>query len=81
MILLTVGVWGVALIGLWYGRELLKRQKKLTMVLLPYLKQIEKDNATMQALHIDKNEPIEKYREITLPDKVHVSFTDTKGEE
>ncbi len=80
LVLLTVGVWGVALIGLWYGRELLKRQRELTHLLLPYLKKVEKDNSTMQALHIDKNEPIEKYREVTLPDKVCVSFTDTKEE-
>ena len=80
LILLIVGVWAVAVISLWYGRELLKRQQELTQILLPYLKCVEKDNATIQALCIDKNEPIEKYRDVTLPDKVRVSFTDTKKE-
>ena len=75
LILLTIGVWLVAIISLWYGRELLKRQRILTMVLLPYLKKMELDKATMKALHIDKNEPIEKYRDVTLPDEVHIAFT------
>ena len=80
LILLTVGIWLVAIISFWYGRELLKRQKEITLSLLPYLQKVAKEKATMQALHIDKDEPIEKYREITLPEQVHVSFTDKKEE-
>lgn len=80
LILLTIGVWGVTFVGLWYGRELLKRQRELTRLLLPYLQKVEKDNSTIQSLCIDKNEPIEKYREVTLPDKVCVSFTDANEE-
>ena len=75
---LTVGIWLVVAISFWYGRELLKRQQILTSALLPYLKKIEQDKATLKALHIDKNEPIEKYREVTLPDEVHIAFTETE---
>ena len=78
LIMLTIGIWFVSIISLWYGRELLKRQKILTLALLPYLKKMEQDKATMKALHIDKNEPIEKYREVTLPDEVHIAFTETE---
>ena len=74
LILLTFGVWAVAVISLWYGRELLKRQQALTKALLPYLKKIEQDKATMKALHIDKDEPLSKYQEVVLPDEVQIAF-------
>jgi len=75
LVLLTVGVWMVVVISLWYGRELLKRQRALTKLLLPYIQKMERDKATIKALHIDKDEPIEKYREVTLPDEIHIAFT------
>ena len=75
LFLLTMGVWLVAVISLWYGRELLKRQRALTSALLPYLKKVEQDKATLKALHIDKDEPLSKYQDLTLPDEVHVAFT------
>lgn len=78
LILLVVGVWLVAAISLWYGRELLKRQRILTLALLPYLKKMEQDKATMNALHIDKDEPLSKYKDVTLPDEMNIRFT---GEE
>ena len=78
LILLTIGIWSVAVLSLWYGHELLKRQRILTAALLPYLKKIQQDKATLKALHIDKNEPIEKYREVTLPDEVHIAFTESE---
>ena len=74
LILLSIGVWAVALISLWYGRELLKRQQILTKALLPYLKKIEQDKATLKALHIDEHEPLAKYQEVVLPDEVHIAF-------
>ena len=80
LILLTIGVWLVAVISLWYGRELLKRQRSLSMAFLPYLEKMEKEKAALKALHIDKNEPIEKYRDVTLPDEVHIAFTETNQE-
>ena len=78
LFLLTVGVWLVAVISLWYGRELLKRQKALTMALLPYFKKMEQDKATMKALHIGKDEPLSKYKEVTLPDEINIRFTEEK---
>ena len=78
LITLAVGVWVVAGIGFWYGRELLKRQQILVRALLPYLKKVEQDRATMSALHIDRDEPIAKYQEVTLPDAIHIDFRDTK---
>ena len=78
LILLTAGVWLVAVIGFWYGRELLKRQKALTMVLLPYIQKMEHDKKTMKALHIRKDEPLSKYAAVTLPDEVNISFTEEK---
>ena len=75
LVILTVGIWLVALIGLWYGRELLKRQKILTWALLPYLKKMEQDKATLKALHIDKDEPLSKYQAVVLPDEVSIDFT------
>ena len=80
LILLTIGVWAVAIISFWYGRELLKRQRILTTCLLPYLKKMEQDKATLKALHIAKDEPIEKYRDVTLPDEVHIAFTESEKE-
>ena len=80
LILLTIGVWSVAVISFWYGRELLKRQRVLSTAFLPYLEKIEKEKETLKALHIDKNEPIEKYRNVTLPDEVHIAFTDRNQE-
>ncbi len=78
LILLTIGIWMVVVISLWYGRELLRRQRALIKVLLPYIQKMERDRATMKALHIDKDEPISKYQDVTLPDEVHIAFT---GEE
>ena len=78
LVILTIGIWLVVVISLWYGRELLKRQRALTYLLLPYLKKVEQDKATMKALHIDKNELISKYKEVTLPDEVHVAFSDSE---
>ena len=75
LILLTIGIWMVAVISLWYGRELLKRQRVLTMALLPYLKKMERDKGVMKALHIDKDEPISKYKDVTLPDELDITFT------
>ena len=75
LVILTIGIWLVAIISLWYGRELLKRQRTLTMALLPYIKKMEQDKATMKALRINKDEPIEKYKEVTLPEGVQISFT------
>ena len=79
LILMTVGIWLVAIISLWYGRELLKRQRELTKILLPYLHQTELDKKTIKSLKISTDEPIEKYREVTLPDQVQVSFTERKA--
>ena len=75
LILLTIGIWAVVLISLWYGRELLKRQQVLTNAVLPYLQKTAQDKATLKALHIDKNEPLSKYQEVVLPDEVHVDFS------
>ena len=75
---LTIGVWVMAVINLWYGHELLKRQRELTQKLLPYLHKVELDNATIKALNIDKDEPISKYEEVTLPEQVRVTFTQKK---
>ena len=80
LLLLTIGIWLVVVISLWYGRELLKRQRVLSTAFLPYLEKIEKEKETLKALHIDKNEPIEKYRNVTLPDEVHIAFTDRNQE-
>ena len=78
LVLLMIGVWLIVVISLWYGRELLKRQRALTMALLPYIQKMEQDKATMKALHIGKDEPLSKYQDVTLPDEVHIAFT---GEE
>jgi len=78
LLLLTVGIWLVAVISLWYGRELLKRQRALTMALLPYIKKMEQDKATMKALHINKDELLSKYQEVTLPDEINIRFTEEK---
>ena len=78
LVILTVGIWMVVVISLWYGRELLKRQRALTYLLLPYLKKIEQEKATLKSLHIDKNELISKYKEVTLPDEVQVAFSDSE---
>ena len=78
LILLTIGVWLVAVIGLWYGRELLKRQRILVHALLPYLEKTTKDMATLKALNINKDEPLSKYQEVVLPDEVHISFTENE---
>ena len=78
LVLLAIGVWAVAVCSFWYGKELLKRQSALTNALLPYLKKIEQDKATMKALNIDKNEPISKYQEVVIPDEVHIAFTEEK---
>lgn len=75
LFLLMLGAWVFAAISLWYGRELLKRQRILTRALLPYLKKMEQDKATMKALQIDKDEPLSKYQNITLPDEIHIDFT------
>jgi len=75
LVLLTVGVWLVVAISLWYGRELLKRQRVLTMALLPYIKKMEQDKQTMKALRIDKDEPLSKYEQVVLPDEVHIDFS------
>ena len=76
---LALGVWMVAVISLWYGRELLKRQRELTLVLLPYLHKVEQESATIKALNIDKDEPLSKYQEVTLPEQVRVTFTQKKS--
>ena len=78
LLLLTVGVWLVAVISLWYGRELLKRQRALTMALLPYIQKMEHDKKTIKALHINKDEPLSKYEAVTLPDEVNIRFTEEK---
>ena len=75
LVLLCVGVWMIVAISLWYGRELLKRQRALTLALLPYLKKTEQDKATMKALHIAKDEPLSKYQDVVLPDEVDIRFT------
>ena len=75
LVLLTVGVWLVAVISLWYGRELLQRQRALTRALLPYIKKMEQDKATMKALHIGKDEPLSKYEEVVLPDEIQIDFS------
>ena len=76
LFLLVLGVWLMVVINMWYGRELLKRQRELTKVLLPYLQHISQDQKIMHSLRIDKDEPIEKYKEVTLPEQVAVSFVD-----
>lgn len=76
LLLLAVGVWLLTIISFWYGRELLKRQKELTLLLLPYLHQVKLDQKVMHSLKIDKDEPIGKYKEVTLPEQVAVSFVD-----
>ena len=76
LVLLTLGIWIVAICNFWYGRELLKRQKALMETFLPYLKKTEQDKETLKALNIDKNEPLSKYKEVVLPDEVHLSFTE-----
>jgi len=75
LVLLTTGVWIIVAVSLWYGKELLKRQRALTVALLPYLQKTEQDKATMKALHINKDEPLSKYQDVTLPDEVHIAFT------
>ena len=74
LVLLTIGIWLVVVISLWYGCELLKRQRVLTMALLPYIKKIEQDQKTIKALHIGKDELLSKYEEVVLPDEVHIDF-------
>ena len=75
LVLLTVGVWLVAVISLWYGRELLRRQRVLTKALLPYINKLEQDKQTMKALRIDKDEPLSKYQEVVLPDELDIDFS------
>ena len=74
LVILTSGIWIVAVCSFWYGRELLKRQRILTEAFLPYLKKMEQDKATLKALNIDRNEPLDKYKDVVLPDEVHLSF-------
>ena len=78
LLLLTIGIWLVAAINMWYGRELLNRQKILTMALLPYLQKIQQDKATLKALRIDKNEPLSKYQSVVLPDEVRIDFSENE---
>lgn len=78
LVLLTAGIWLVVVISLWYGRELLKRQRALTMALLPYIQKMEHDKKTMKALNIGKDEPLSKYEDVTLPDEINISFTEEK---
>ena len=78
LLLLALGVWLASVIGIWYGRKLVRFQQDLVRTLLPYLNQMEQEKAIMRDLKVDKDEPLEKYREIVLPNQVHVDFTEEK---
>ena len=74
LIFLVLGVWAVAVIGFWYGRQLLECQKGLIAQLLPYLKQIQTEQETIRSLSIPDSMPLSKLQDVALPDNVRVDF-------
>ena len=78
--LLVIGMWAFVAVCVWYGRELLKRQQELTNFLISHFDLNKKNFEGVQSLAISKDELLEKYKEVTLPDQVQVAFTEKEEE-
>ena len=79
-VLLVVGMWAFVVVCLWYGQKLLKRQQELTAFLISHLDLQKKNSEGVQSLSISKDELLEKYKEVTLPEQVQVAFTEEEKE-
>lgn len=78
LVALTIGVWGCALIGFWYGQKLLAQQQKDFKCLVPYLKKIIADQETLKSLTISDDIPLAKLEKIDLPENVRLNFSHKK---
>ena len=82
-VILIAGVWLMATLFFIYGWLLLKRQKKMMLELLSLRDTQEEEKGESQPdqkaepiqLEISKNEPIEKYKDVS-PDEVNISFVE-----
>ena len=74
LVCLVLGIWALVIISFWYARKLLQRQSVLASQLIPYLKQIQKERDTIQALSIPDTTPLSKLQGMTLPDNVNIDF-------
>ncbi len=81
LICLVIGVWGIAIIGFWYGRKLLTHQKELIEQLIPYMQQVQNERDTIRSLSISDATPLSKLQNVTLPDNIQIDFQHHNSQE